>query len=179
MRIALGLACVLLLLASCASEPKMARAPLIPVPSGPIDPPDAVLRAGVADFLSQSQAPAASGYEFSRVDLDADGRRDALVLFNAPYGYWCDRNGCTMLVLKAGDDRFTLVNAIQPIRAPLYISDSQSNGWKDLIVRVSGRWDPAKDVEMAFNGHEYPSNPDELPPSYPLAQGGPYVRLFQ
>ena len=87
-------------------------------------------------------------------------------------------HGCTMLVLKAGDDRFTLVNAIQPVREPLYISDSESNGWRNLVVRVSGRWDSAKDVAMRYNGQVYPENPDVLPPT-PPGQNGEYVRVFR
>ena len=40
-------------------------------------------------------------YDFRRVDLNGDGKRDALVLFTNPYGYWCGDNGCSMLVMKA------------------------------------------------------------------------------
>ena len=169
---------LILALCACSGNSEHASGPLIPIPSGPIDPDDAVLRAAVTDFLGSSGAPVASDYEFSRFDLDADGRRDALVLFKNPYGYWCDMHGCTMLVLKAGDDRFTLVNAIQPVREPLYISPDASNGWRNLVVRVSGRWDSAKDVAMRYNGQVYPENPDVLPPT-PAGQRGELVRVFR
>lgn len=165
-------------LAACSSGSDHAGGPLTPVPNGPVDPSDDILRVAVADFLQTSGAPVSSKFQFSRFDLDADGRRDALVLFSNPYGYWCDINGCTMLVLKAGDDRFTLINAIQPVRGPLYIGDSQSNGWKDIVVRVSGRWNAAKDVAMRYNGHEYPQNPDALPP-FPKGYTGQYVRVLE
>jgi hypothetical protein len=75
--------------------------------------------------------------------------------FKNPYGYWCDTHGCTMLVMRAGNDKFELVNAIQPVRAPLYVSNTESNGWKDIIVRVTGRWDESKDVAMTYNGAQY------------------------
>lgn len=144
----------------------------------PIDPSDKILAAAVENFLAETGAPAASGYVFNRIDLDSDGRRDALVLFKTPYGYWCDMHGCTMLVMKASNDAFALVNAIQPVREPLYISEMRSNGWKNLIARVSGRWDnKAKDVAMLYDGKKYPSNPSTLPP-YPKDPESAYTRIF-
>jgi hypothetical protein len=82
-----------------------------------------------------------------------------------------------MLVFKAYDDHFTLVNAIQPLREPLYIDDLETKGWKNMAVRVSGRWDDAKDVVLQFDGRTYPSNPADLPP-YPLDMRTASVRLF-
>ena len=79
------------------------------------DPDDTVMRGAVTAFLQDTGAPVSSMYEFKRIDLDRDGRRDALVLFKNPYGYWCDTHGCTMLVMRAGNDKFELVNAIQPV----------------------------------------------------------------
>lgn len=144
----------------------------------PVDPSDKILKASVEGFLKETGAPVASGYDFNRIDLDSDGRRDALVLFKTPYGYWCDMHGCTMLVMKAGNDEFDLVNAIQPVREPLYISNMQSNGWKHLVARVSGRWDDgAKDVAMAYDGRQYPNNPAALP-AYPKGPEAAYTRVF-
>jgi len=138
--------------------------PLTPFPEAASDPSNEILIAAIKDFLADSGAPISSRYEFSRVDLDGDNRRDALILFKNPYGYWCDMHGCTMLVMKAQDDHFELVNAIQPIRTPLYVSEIETNGWKDLIIRVSGRWDQSRDVAMQYDGRKYPSNPSALPP---------------
>ncbi|MCC6597967.1 MAG: hypothetical protein IT559_04185 [Alphaproteobacteria bacterium] len=143
----------------------------------PLDPSDKVLNAAVQKFLEETEAPVASTYDFYRTYLDSDGRRDALVLFQTPYGYWCDMHGCTMLVLKASDDNFALINAVQPVREPLYISQEQSNGWKNLVMRVSGRWDKAKDVAMLYDGEEYPHNPAALP-AYPKGPESAYTRIF-
>ena len=147
------------------------------MPMGPVDPSDSIARDAVALFLKETGSPAYSSYDIRRIDLDADGRRDALVLLKSPYGYWCGAHGCAMLVLKASNDSFTLVNAIQPIREPLYIGQAQTNGWKDLIVRVSGRWDKAKDVAMKFDGSTYPSNPSNLPPTIRMASSDD-IRFF-
>lgn len=132
----------------------------------------------VNTFLVEMGAPVASTYEFNRIDLDKDGLRDALVLLKSPYGYWCGMHGCALLVLQAENDNFQLVNAVQPIRTPLYISSQETNGWKDLVVRVSGRWDTAKDVALKFNGTQYPADPSTLPPDFEIAAAGPMTRAF-
>ncbi len=152
-------------LAACAESPKTADANLLPLPgSEPDEPRDEVLQASIRKFLADTGAPAASLYERRRVDLNGDGRRDALVLFKNPYGYWCGLYGCTMLILMAGEENFKLLNATQPVRGPLFISAMETNGWKNIIVHVSGRWAETKDVALQFDGEKYPASPSDLPP---------------
>lgn len=138
---------------------------MTPMSYEPIDPDDKILVAAVRSFLQNTDAPVASRYEFERVDLNNDGRREGLVLFETPYGYWCGIHGCTMLVFEAHNDHFTLVNDIQPVREPLYVSFEENNGWKSIVHRVAGRQSRAKYVSMDFDGHHYPSDPSSLPPS--------------
>lgn len=158
----------LLVLAACSGQapetPKKALK-LTSLPGIPIDPSDQILRESITDALTELQAPAFSSYEHRRLDLDGDGRRDALVLFRTPYGFWCGKHGCAMMVMKASDTDFEIINVIQPIRPPLYVSTQEENGWKTLIARVSGRWDKAKDVAITHDGHSYPSNPANLEPA--------------
>ena len=140
--------------------------PLTPLPHTKVDDPtDEALKEALHKFLSTSEAPVASTYKYVRFDLNGDHRRDALVLFKTPYGYWCGINGCTMLVLKAHDKHFTLVNAIQPVREPVYIGMMKTKGWNDILVRVSGRAAKAKDVTIKFDGNTYHSDPSKLPAS--------------
>lgn len=156
------LACAL---CACGSNLEMTTIdnnPLTPMPETH-DPGDLVLMDSVKGFLKETGSPLYSEYEFSRMDLDDDGRRDALVLFKNPYGFWCGGHGCTMLVMKANDDSFTLVNSVQPIRTPLEISQQKTNGWNTMIARVSGRSGEPKDVALIFDGHSYPQDPSALP----------------
>lgn len=156
-----------LMLAACgSSERTIAVAPtpgLTPMPEFN-DPDDFALRRAVQGFLAETGSPLYSGYEFTRADLNDDGRRDALVLFTNPYGFWCGGHGCTMLVMRAGDESFTLVNSIQPIRTPVRIKDQKMNGWNTIIARVSGRTERPKDVALMFDGQGYPQDPSTLPP---------------
>lgn len=154
-----------LMLGACASSSGPdEEAPLVPM-HYVVDPTDQELDGSVRGTLAEMKAPLYSGYEFRRIDLNKDGRRDALVLFKTPYGYWCGTHGCTMLVMEAHNDHFTLVNSIQPVRAPVYSTDSETNGWKDIIIRVSGRWDDAKDVAAKFDGKAYPIDPADIEPA--------------
>lgn len=155
------------LTSACASAPPPADPPLLtmltPMPTKPIDPTTEQMQAAITRVLKNSQAPAFAKYQYHRYDLDGDGRRDAIVLLQNPYKYWCNIHGCTLLVMKASDNDFRLVSKIQPIRAPFYVSPLKTNGWHDLIVRVSGRWDKTKNVAMKFDGYKYPYNPESLP----------------
>ncbi len=152
--------------------------PLLPIPGGPQDLSNVFVKQAVDKFLQSTGAPVASSYEITRVDLNDDKRRDAVVLFKTPYGYWCGMHGCSMLIFKANDDKFTLLSSVQPVRDPIFVSRDKTNGWRDLVVRVSGRWSESKDVALRFDGRTYPANPSSLPP---YLRFDPYsnTRLFR
>ena len=127
--------------------------PLTPLPDEliPQDPEDHVLNAAMQDYLKQIKAPLSSRYDFTRIDLDDDGRRDALVMLKGPHHYWCNMDGCNMLVMKAGNDYFNIASAIFPVRGPLYVTDHVSEGWRDMVIRVSGQsYARAKNVANIF-----------------------------
>jgi len=136
---------------------------MMPSQKAPKDPTKEQMEKAITRTLQETGAPAFAKYEYFRHDLDGDGRRDAIVLLQHPYKYWCNQHGCTLLVLKAGTTDFGLVSKTMPIRAPFYISPNKTNGWNDLIVRVSGRWSQTKNVAMKFDGNQYPDNPEPLP----------------
>jgi hypothetical protein len=172
----------MIILSACASKPEKAAEVLTPMPDvyAVRDPSDDVLMSAVSDYLKEKSAPAQSQYEFTRVDLDGDGRREGLVLMNSPHEYWCGSDGCDMIVLKARNDGFTLASEIMPVRGPLRVSNAVTNGWRDLIVRVSGRFDiQTKDVALQFGQAGYPSQPQAQPPMQAYASndtGG--VQIF-
>lgn len=171
------IACVLpLLITACSSDESGPTLTPLPKVSAK-DPSDAVLIDALRKFITQGGAPQATGYQYIRYDLNNDGLRDGLMILKTPYGYWCGTHGCTMLVFKAHEDRFTLVNSVQPVRAPVYISTLQNNGWKDLVVRVSGRSTKAKHVALKFDGSKYPTDPSPLPP-FPKKNLNGFTRAF-
>lgn len=177
LRLISALFCALLTF-SCSQGPHDPQVETFtPLSFEPVDPDDTVLLMAVRRFLEQTGAPVASRFEYARIDLNDDGRRDALVLFQTPYGFWCATHGCTMLILRAHDDDFSIINSVQPVREPLYVSNLKTNGWKDMVTRVAGRSFESKDVALKFNGQTYPSNPAILPP-YNRDHRLNYVRVF-
>lgn len=133
------------------------------------DPDNELLKVAMHSFFESNGTPISSTYNFVRFDLDGDKRRDALVMIKTPYGYWCGQHGCVMLIMKAHNTGFSLVNSIQPVREPVYISRAKLNGWNNLVVRVSGRKsDKAKFVVLRSDGKRYPKDPGKLE-AYPLS----------
>lgn len=130
------------------------------------DPSDKKLSDSIEAWLKITKSPVSSLYEYVRVDLNDDKRRDALVMLKNPYGHWCDINGCTMLVFRANNDSFSLVSKIRPVRGPLYVSPVRTNGWNDIVMRVDGRWSQTKDVAIKYDGTRYPADPSALAPTH-------------
>lgn len=169
----------LLLLSGCAGDgcgcPKTATAPENILR----DPDDVVLDRAMRDMLSETDMPQSSRFQYVRVDLDEDGRRDALVLMAAPFETWCDVYGCTLYVMKARNEGFEAISKIRPVRTPLTVGETRSNGWRDLILRIDGRWSHSHEVALRFDGTTYPSAPEGEPPlpGYLIAAAGG-MRVF-
>ena len=116
-----------------------------------------VIRA-IDDYLAAKNGVSFSEYDFMRVDLDQDGWLDALVHLTAPYGRWCNMQGCSVLVFHAQETGFRLAGEIHPVRTPFYVGNSVTNGWRDLVVRVSGGVERARNVALRYDGRRYPRN---------------------
>lgn len=160
-----------LLVAACSSPPKTTAAvtaPLIPMPKPApvIDPDDGKLIQAIDGYIGDNGGPAFSRYEFTRIDLDNDGRREGLVMMNAPFRSWCNGDGCAMLVFKARNEGFSLQSEIAPVRGPLMVSNAATNGWRDLVIKLTGREEAPRDVALRFNGATYPATPESQPSVY-------------
>ena len=164
----------LLLLSGCAGEEREDPRLSLTVPSVPTDPDDAALDHAMRAKFSEAGMPQSSRFQYVRVDLDGDGRRDALVLMTAPFGTWCDLYGCTLYVMKASNDDFSFISEIRPVRTPLRVGDTRTHGWRDLIARIDGRWSRSHDVALRFDGAGYPAAPEDEPPlpEYVVAEVG-------
>lgn len=123
------------------------------------DPKDEQLIEAITKFVAIREAPPNSTYDFVRIDLDGDGRREGIVLFKLPHTYWCGWDGCGMAVFRANNNGFTPMSVINGVRGPIYVRSTGTKGWRDIIIRVSGTNMPDKNVVMAFNGRSYPSTP--------------------
>lgn len=176
----LGLICMLLV-AGCASAPEQTPDPLTPMPEVQLkkDPGNEIFMQAVAAYIRERGGPGNTRYEFTRLDLNGDGRREGIILMKSPHQYWCGFNGCYMVIFEAHNESFTMKSEVAPVRGPLMISDKTTNGWNDIIVGVSGRMDAErKHVALQFDGKSYPPQPAFVPPvNYAYnSYGG--VRIF-
>lgn len=166
---------VTLTLAACGTSDETAQlsaaispaaGPLLPLPDAvPVhDPDDGVFMDSVSTWLNQIGAPSNSQYEFTRVDLDHDGRREGLILLQSPHQEWCMEYGCTMYIFRAHDEGFSYLSEVSPVRGPLVVSEHQTNGWRDIVAYVAGRESTRpKNVALQFDGRQYPAQPATLP----------------
>lgn len=144
----------------------------------PTDPSDAVLFASIQEYLSGRAGPANSQYQYVRADLNGDGLREGLVLFNLPHSYWCGWGGCTMAIFQAEDNQFALLSETSKIRGPVFIGETKSNGWAEIGVRLTGTSHADYNVMLQFDGYKYPDNPmDQATVPYDLASLGG-MRVF-
>jgi hypothetical protein len=123
------------------------------------DPSDEALAMAVSNLVEEQNAPPNSVYDFERVDLNGDGKRDGIVLFKLPHTHWCGWDGCGMAVFEARDDDFVPVATISSVRGPIYIPNTENEGWRDIIIRVSGTNLPDRNIVMKYNGRSYPQSP--------------------
>jgi hypothetical protein len=163
------LACLLglLFLAGCGTGKDSAqdRSPLLPFPYEDVqDLSDDVLIESIKSMMQGRNGPQNSRFAYTRIDLDGDNRKDALVFMKTPYRYWCGQYGCTLFVMRAGAEDFDYVAHVTPIRPPFLVGRGTTNGWRDLIVTVDGRWSETKTVALQYDGRSYPRNPEDAPP---------------
>lgn len=132
--------------------------PLTPLFSDQVTPTagNGSVKAAIKEYLSHVKASKFSKYKFTRKDLNGDNLKEAIIYMTAPYGHWCNDNGCTLLILKSHFDGFSFAGSIKDIRPPFYINKKTSFGWKDIGVVSSGDFNKKSQVHsLVFNGKTY------------------------
>jgi hypothetical protein len=105
-------------------------------------------------------------YFAKQVDLNGDGRPEIIAHVAGPMV--CGTGGCNTLVFAQDDQSLRLVSNIPVTRPPIVVATTTTQGWRDLIVRVSGGGIlPGHDARLRFDGRTYPANPT-VPPAEPL-----------
>lgn len=127
--------------------------------------PEAALKKAVLAYLAKTGTDPQyiDPHQTALIDLNGDGRQDALVLLQNPM-YFCGTGGCTLLVFKGTKSGFQFVSRSSLIREPILVSETKTHGWRDLVVEVSGGGMAPKWVALKFTGEKYPLNPSTLPP---------------
>ncbi len=126
---------------------------IAPLPAEPM-PVDAIL----GTFLSkENRTLQHTDFQAEYMDLNSDGYDEALVLLTD--SYWCGMAGCNLVVFEGSADGYDLVSSMTLVHAPVGVSETQTNGWNDLIIHISGGGIAAQDVVLKYDGTAYPVNP--------------------
>jgi hypothetical protein len=121
--------------------------------SGKVNEPE--LRKAVERYnLAKQRTP--GPYDFAGVDLNGDGKSEALVLFTGPD--WCQKTGCSLVVFQEEQVGYRPVSHITSARPPVLIGPEASFGWRDLMANTGGGNAPVRTVRLGFSGKGYPAN---------------------
>ncbi len=173
-----------LMLSACAGDkhetPAAPHMTPLPAQKAINDPSNGQFMDEIAHYIAAQNAPNNTRYEFTRVDLNGDGRREGIALMKTPHKFWCEEYGCRMVVFAANNDGFNVQSEIAPVRGPFIVMNEQTNGWKHIMARVSGRsgWE-AKNVILRYDGKSYPPQPAYQPSvQYSLNNATGGVQIF-
>lgn len=88
-------------------------------------------------------------FKLFEYNINDDPKNEIFVGLSGPY--FCGSGGCTVLLMSANGE---LITKFTVVDYPITIANTQTKGWKDLVLTSNG-----KDHLMKFNGTKYPSNP--------------------
>lgn len=100
-------------------------------------------------------------YYYNRVDLNGDGVPEIFVYLTGPL--LCGTGGCSGLILERGNGGYTVKSRFSLVKTPVFVSETKTNGWKDIIMYVAGGGIEASYRVLKFDGKTYPLNPSIQP----------------
>lgn len=121
--------------------------------AGKVNEPE--LRKAVERYnLAKQRTP--GPYDFAGVDLNGDGKSEAIVMFSGPD--WCQKTGCSLVVFQEEQVGYRPVSHITSARPPVLIGPEASFGWRDLMANTGGGAAAVRTVRLGFSGKGYPAN---------------------
>lgn len=158
-----------------ATTPAPAIRPSTPVqeaarPAGPAAAPRAgaegvvraaTVEAAVALYHERDGAKGAErSHVVERIDLNADGREDALVLLRSRR--YCSGLGCMLLVFERDASGYRMTSALRLGRTPLIAATTRTGGWLDLVAPMTTERAGMRLVRIRHAQHGYPSDVREM-----------------
>lgn len=70
--------------------------------------------------------------------------------------------GDTGLLFRQRDGHYEHIQSFKLVRNPIIVSSERSNGWRDLVMEMSGGGAEATQVKLRFDGKNYPNITDGL-----------------
>ena len=104
-------------------------------------------------------------YYYNHIDLNDDRQPETFVyVVGFPV---CGSGGCSGALFTKENNEYKLVTTFSLVRSPVIIQDEKTNGWKNIIMYVSGGGIKGAYKLLRFDGKTYPSNPSVQPDVQP------------
>jgi len=100
-------------------------------------------------------------YYYNKIDLNGDNKPELFVYLVG--SSFSGTGGSSAVIFKVEDGEYKPLSQFTLVHNPIIISNNRTNGWKDIIMYVSGGGAESGYVELKFNGNSYPSNPSIQP----------------
>lgn len=114
-------------------------------------------------------------YHYNTIDLNGDGKLDALVDISSPS--YCGSGGCPILVFKGDGKNFVLVTEMSVSHSPVFVAETRTKGWSDLLMEVYGGGAKPYFALLRFDGKTYPENPT-VEPALPKKSRAKFVEYL-
>lgn len=118
---------------------------------------DEKLEQAFADIYKLEQGKDEISYYYNKIDLNGDESQEVFVLLVGRIV--CGSGGCSALLFEAENGEYNLVSRFSLVNNPIIISNTTTNGWKDIIIPVAGGGIKSFFAQMKFDGDSYPLNP--------------------
>jgi len=100
-------------------------------------------------------------YYYNKVDLNEDGNLEVFVYLVGPYV--CGTGGCSGAIFEQKNGEYKLLSRFSLVRNPVIISDTKTNGYRDIIMYVAGGGIESFYAWVKYDGTTYPANPSTQP----------------
>lgn len=112
----------------------------------------------IDEWKIPKEAQATTRYYYNYADLNGDGKDELLAL--AVGDYTSGSGGSSALIATKDGDNWKIMQTLTVVQPPVIVSDTETNGWKDLFVQTN---DPSLKNGyrvLKFDGKQYPNTPD-------------------
>ncbi|WLR51157.1 hypothetical protein LC040_18655 [Bacillus tianshenii] len=100
-------------------------------------------------------------YYYNRIDLNDDGEEEVFVYLVGPFV--CGTGGCSAAIFETINGEYRLLSRFSLVRSPIIIEEKKSNGYRNIVMYVSGGGIEPFYAELTFDGKAYPLNPSIQP----------------
>lgn len=122
---------------------------------------DTRLEAAIVEAYKLEKSENKVRYYFNRVQLNNNIEPETFVYLIGPE--FCGTGGCSAAIFTCESGQYKLLSKFTLVNNPVLITNNFTNGYRDIIMYVSGGGIKESYRIMKFNGSNYPENPSVQP----------------